>query len=604
MLIYLAKTNLYLILFYCNYRLFLSRHTFFQWNRFYLLGAIAASFLLPAIVFYTEAALPVTGSEPMETVNAPGEIIRVAEETNYWPAMLLGCYATGVLMMLARLLKSIHKILVLIKNGEHIELEDFTLILLSREQLGNGYSGSFSFFRWMIVNRQDYENNPDPIFRHEHLHIRQLHSADILLIECLKVIFWINPVVWLYKRSMQAVHEYLADTEASDRESYAEFLIAYALKVPGRMLGNHFSNSSLLKDRIKMIYKNRTPNWLLSKYLLILPLTALTVLFTAARKNIPQPVSAESVVQENGISIQGTVSDQNGKKIPDAIVIVKNRTQGAATDLNGKFELKNIAENASLVVSHIQYKSREIAVRKGQASYDVVIQRDESVSQALAPVKNTTAPNPADNRVESKSPDKNSFKTAGQKPEFPGGHAAMTEYLRSSMKYPAAALKANVEGVVIVRFVVDKEGALNSVVIVKGVGFGLDAESVRLVKDMPKWKPGIQNGQPIEMAQTIEIKFDLAAAKGDKRQGFRLPKLNPALNFRIVKVKAEDIFSSSLAFFEPKTFNPFQNPPKAEYRFVPDSSHYRFMNYNNSFPNYNKVAFRTDGPVNFRNYSK
>jgi len=601
-LTYLAKANLYLILFYCNYQLFLSRHTFFHWNRFYLLGAVAASFLLPAIVFYSESAMPFTSSEAIELVKAPEEMIRVTEETNNWPLILLGCYAAGVLFMLFNLLRSIRRIFVLIRNGEHIQLEDYTLILLNTVQPDSRHYGSFSFFKWMIVDRQDYESNPDTIFRHEHVHIRQLHSIDILLIECLKVVFWINPVIWFYKRSIQAVHEYLADTEATDRESYSEFLIAYALKVPEQMLGNHFSNSSLLKDRIKMIYKNRTSSWLLSKYLLILPLAAITVILTAARKDIPQPVAAETKAQVNGISIQGTVSDQNGKRIPGAIVIIKNTTQGAATDQNGKFELRNIPENSAIVVSHIQFKSREIAVSNDKASYDVVIEPDEAVMQGPTITRNPAIPKPAPAKIAKPdtSQDKNAFKVAEQKPEFPGGYGAMVEYLRNSIKYPAAALKANVEGVVIVRFIVDKEGALNSIVIVKGVGFGLDAESVRLVKDMPKWKPGIQNGQTVDMAQTIEIKFDLATAKGDKRQGFHLPKFHYALNFNIAKVKVEDLFSSSLAFFEPKTFNPYQNPPKAESRYIPDSSSYRFMNYNNGWTNYNTVVFRPDGPVLYK----
>jgi TonB family protein len=600
-LIYLAKANLYLVLFYCTYWLLLRRHTFFQWNRIYLLGTIAASFLLPAIVFYNESGVPVAASTVTEFATTAVNASPVPEETSSWPILLLLCYSSGVLVMLFKLLSSLRQIFILIKNGECIPLEEYTLIFLDPGQFKNKDCGSFSFFRWMIVNREDYANNPDTILRHEHVHIRQWHSADILLIELLKVVFWINPVLWFYKRSMQAVHEYLADTEAANRDSYAHFLVSYALKVPEQLLTNHFSNSSLLKDRIKMIYKNRTSNWLLSKYLLILllilPLIIVTVFLTAARKYIPQPAAIETNALSNMSLIRGTVSDLKGKRIPGANVVVKNTFQGAATDREGNFELKNVGDNAVIVVSHIQFKSKEIAVKKGKVSYDVVIEPDNTVlkNPTITPESSPAKPAPAKPVVKEEATGKSTFKVAEQKPEFPGGYGAMLEYLRSNTKYPTPALKANVEGVVIVRFTVDKEGAINSVVIVKGVGFGLDAESIRLVKNMPKWKPGIQNGEPIAMAQTVEIKFDLASAKGDKRQGFHLPKMDGVTKvFQVAAVEVDDIFSSSLAFFEPKTFKPSINPPKAEYKYVADSSSYRFMNYNSGLAN-NYMGLQTTG---------
>jgi TonB family protein len=600
MLIYFAKTNLYLILFYCTYWLLLRGHTFFQLNRIYLLGSMLASFLLPAIVFYHQVELPVSAPAIAEMAAVPVNAAPVNEGTNAWLWILLLCYFTGALVMLFNLLRSFRNVFFLIKNGERIPLEGYSLVFLNQEQFKGNDCGSFSFFKWMIVNRQDYANSPDTILRHEYVHVRQLHSLDILLIELLKVVFWFNPVLWFYKRSMQAVHEYLADTEAANRDSYAHFLVSYALKVPEQMLTNHFSKSSLLKDRIKMIYKNRTSNWLLSKYLLILPLVVITVFLTAARKYIPQSIAAKTHVMADSALVRGSVSDPSGKKIAGAIVVVKNTTQGVATDQDGKFELKNVAENALIVVSHIQFKPKQIAVEKNRTDYDIVMEPDNSVLQGPTITKQKPSQKPASAGTATPTtiPDHAGYQIAEQKPEFPGGPEAMMAYLQSNTKYPAPALKANVEGVVIVRFMVDKEGTVNSVVIVKGVGFGLDAESVRLVKNMPKWKPGIQNGQPLDMSQTIEIKFDLAAAKGDMRQGFHLPKTNLATNFKIAKVEVEDLFSSSLAFFEPKTFKPSQNAPKAEHRFVPDSSSYRFMNYNIGWPNYyNAVVLSPSGAV-------
>ncbi|KQS23866.1 M56 family metallopeptidase [Dyadobacter sp. Leaf189] len=603
MLIYLAKANLYLILFYCCYWLFFRQHTFFQWNRIYLLGSIGASFLLPLIVFYTPVEVAEQSTEMMQQVAANAVTPAAPEEQVSWSQILFWVYVSGCMFMLAKLLRSFQKLFVLVKNGERIQLEAYTLIFLDYKQAKKTNSGSFSFFKWLVVNQADYENNPDTILRHEHVHIRQWHSLDILLIEILKVLFWANPVVWFYKRSLQTLHEYLADMEAANRDTYAHFLVSYALNVPGQVLTNHFSNASLLKNRIKMIYKNRTSKWLLSKYLLILPITVTAVFLTAAREYIPQPRTASPAILTDHAMIKGRISDKNGKPIPGAIVIVKNKTQGAATDKDGNFELENVAAGASLVVSHIQFKSKEVAVTKGKSTYAIVIEPDDTVLKGPTITATPNKPEPAAPKAAAPNgkPANKTFTVAEQKPEFPGGQAAMIEYLKSNTKYPAPALKANVEGTVIVRFTVDKEGGLQNVLIVKGVGFGLDGESVRLVKGMPKWKPGIQNGEPLEMTQTIEIKFDLAAAKGDKRQGFQLPKTTGFTNaFQVAKVEVEDLFSSSLAYFEPKTFKPSVDPPKAQYRYQADSSSYRFMNYQSSNHPAFAMSLQTTGKYKYQ----
>ncbi|WP_051664057.1 M56 family metallopeptidase [Dyadobacter crusticola] len=602
-LIYLAKTNLYLVLFYCCYWLFFRRHTFFQWNRVYLLSSIAASFLLPLIVFYTPIEIAAQSTEMVQQVAVNAVAPVPQEEQIGWAQLLVWAYASVSAFMLAKLLRSFQRLFVLIKNGERIQLEAYTLIFLDQKHTKKAGAGSFSFFKWLVVNRADYENNPDTILRHEHVHIRQWHSLDISLIEIIKIVFWANPVVWLYKKSLQTVHEYLADEEAANRDSYAHFLVSYALKVPEQVLTNHFSNASLLKDRIKMIYKTRTSKWLLSKYLLIFPLALATIFLTAAREYIPMsPASKPELANAN--VVKGKVSDQNGKPVPGANVIIKNTTQGAATDLDGNFELQNVPAGASLVVSHIQFKSKEVAVTNNKSTYTIVIEPDDTVLKGptITAVANTPKPNVAKTAAPNAKPANRTFMVAEQKPEFPGGHEAMIEFLKTNTKYPAPALKANVEGTVIVRFTVDKEGTLSNILIVKGVGFGLDGESVRLVKSMPKWKPGIQNGEPLEMTQTIEIKFDLASAKGDKRQGFHLPQSSFIQGFQLAKVDVEDLFNSSLAFFEGKSFKPSLNTPTASYQYVPDSSSYRFMNYNNRV-NGTTYSLRPSGAVKFRKQS-
>ena len=101
------------------------------------------------------------------------------------------------------------------------------------------------------------------------------------------------------------------------------------------------------------------------------------------------------------------------------------------------------------------------------------------------------------------------FNVVEDMPAFPGGMEAMIEYLSSNIKYPADAQKQKVDGRVLVNFVVEKDGSITEVNVVKPGFPSLDAEAVRVVKAMPKWKPGYQRGQAVRVQFTMPINFSL-----------------------------------------------------------------------------------------------
>jgi periplasmic protein TonB len=94
-------------------------------------------------------------------------------------------------------------------------------------------------------------------------------------------------------------------------------------------------------------------------------------------------------------------------------------------------------------------------------------------------------------------------------PTFPGGDEALLSYLASNIKYPEIAKRASVEGRVIVQFIVSKSGAISEVNVVKGIGAGCDEEAIRVIKGMPGWKPGKQNGMPVNVKISVPINFRL-----------------------------------------------------------------------------------------------
>jgi protein TonB len=101
------------------------------------------------------------------------------------------------------------------------------------------------------------------------------------------------------------------------------------------------------------------------------------------------------------------------------------------------------------------------------------------------------------------------FLVVEQMPDFPGGEAELYKYLQANIKFPSMARDAGITGTVYVRFIVDKYGKISNVTLLRGIGGGCDQEALRVVKAMPDWKPGKQNGMPVPVYFTLPIKFTL-----------------------------------------------------------------------------------------------
>jgi TonB family protein len=425
---FFARVNLYWIVFYLCYWLLFRNHTFFRANRIYLIGTLLVAFILPLLKLpdLPKESLPATFYSLSEQTDIFVSVKSVDSTTN----MLLffgAVYITVSVFMLFRLLAGILNIFSVIRQGECHEFSHFKLILLPKNLL----SGSFSFFKLLFADNRDYHYNFDAILRHELVHIRQWHSIDMLLIEILKVAFWFNPSLWFYKYAIQQNHEFLADEEVQDREIYATFLVSYARDRRAAFLTNTFFNSSMLKTRIAMIYRNRSSKWLLVKYLAIMPITCTFLLITSAKAHVSGVVSQFSVASREVYEHFSTAEKQPEK--PEQ------------ADESGVVQKLNL----------------------GETQIDTILVT----------------------------------------PEFAGGKQGLTKYLAENLQYPDIARQVNVEGIVLVSFIVGKDGVPHSPSIIKGVGFGLDKEALRIIDEMPAWKPATKNGKIIEFKYSMEIPF-------------------------------------------------------------------------------------------------
>ncbi|WP_415955996.1 M56 family metallopeptidase [Phocaeicola plebeius] len=131
-------------------------------------------------------------------------------------------------------------------------------------------------------------------------------------------------------------------------------------------------------------------------------------------------------------------------------------------------------------------------------------QTEDTKEEVVAPVSPKAKEAPADSTAKEEV-----FMVAEQMPEYPGGMKEMLKFLQENVKYPENAMKNNVQGRVIVQFVVEKDGTPTEFKVLRSVDPDLDAEALRVMKAMPKWKPGMQKGQVVRVKFTVPVSFKL-----------------------------------------------------------------------------------------------
>jgi len=282
-LYYLVEANIYLGIFYLAYCLFLNRDTHYQLSRVYLIFSCIISFILP--VLQIGALRPVIPTENVSTLtyNTTAPAVRVVEHypvpvintavpiieqhftllDGLWYAYLIG--AAFLFFMLFIKLRTLFK---LTRNSQSVNEDKYRVIYLTETDV------AFSFFNYVFIGVDAPLSNT--IIRHELVHIRQKHSADIILLELLKIINWFNPFVYLLQNSLKTVHEYIADEQTAayetDALTYSSFLLKSAYGVGGSSITHSFFNYNLLKKRITMLNQQRSGNLARLKYLITIPI--------------------------------------------------------------------------------------------------------------------------------------------------------------------------------------------------------------------------------------------------------------------------------------------------------------------------------------------
>lgn len=278
---YIFKVSVSLAVVYIFYHIALRRLTFYNWNRWYLLAYTFISFLVPFID--VSLLLDQKGIEKDNIVYLIPSFknIRTALPENGlsvidtgWGIITL-IILIGIACMIFRLIVQLIAYKKITSKGRLITDNGIRIYEVDRIII------PFSFGRSVFINPQLHsENELAEIVRHEFVHVRQMHTIDILWGEFLCIVNWFNPFVWLIRKAIRQNLEFIADNkvlqEGIDKKEYQYLL----LKVTGN---NHYSianqfNFSSLKKRIAMMNKMRSAKMHLLKFLFILPLIAVMLL--------------------------------------------------------------------------------------------------------------------------------------------------------------------------------------------------------------------------------------------------------------------------------------------------------------------------------------
>jgi outer membrane biosynthesis protein TonB len=279
-LYYLAEANLYLGVFYLAYCLFLTKETYYQLTRAYLLFACVVSFILPVLQIGAlkpvETAVATTVAYTLPEYTGPQEYLPintapvVMEHHLTVDDYLIYIYFIGAAIAFILLMVKLFVLFKLMRNAKRIAQDKHMLVYLPQTNV------AFSFFNYLFIGAEAHGANT--IIRHELVHIRQKHSVDIVFVELLKVVSWFNPFIYLLQNSLKTVHEYIADEQTAafetDALTYSSFLVNNAYGAGGSSITHSFFNYNLLKKRIVMLNQKRSGNLARLRYLVTVPLCA------------------------------------------------------------------------------------------------------------------------------------------------------------------------------------------------------------------------------------------------------------------------------------------------------------------------------------------
>jgi TonB family protein len=520
----LILSALSLMLFYGIYRLLLNKLALLNAGRAYLIITMLMALLIPLPwqrLMQSPAEIAFVVNLDMATI-IPYSVQAEGAGTFNWWNLAFQIYLVPAVLLFLFFFYSNLRLMILLRKGEkvntfpgscHVEqretsftrfLRSFTpfrmtrpenarVILLDQEML------PFSWFGRIVMSRKDYESrHAESIIAHELTHIRQRHFIDLLLAELLIVLQWFNPAAWAYRNAVRDMHEYLADKgtiqSGSAITEYQRLLATLAGPVTAGIISNNMKHSTL-KNRFTMMTKvnNQKPaTFRLTIAIVAVTLVSFGVFISACQTDRKKTTQEIGEFEPGSRTIE--IKEQNGS----FLLIYDGKSEPIDKDkIPGLSKFIGIHEFPAKLTT--MENDKEIHIEIWEHEGDLGFSFKYPEPDNLYPEIDTTPPNKSGEiLVVSEEP-----------PFFRGGDEARIKYLKENLTYPEEAKQKGIQGTVFVTFVVETDGSVTDVRILRGIGDGCDEEAIRVIENMPRWVPGKQRGQAVRVQFNMPIRFVL-----------------------------------------------------------------------------------------------
>ena len=504
-LTYDLKVAALLAVFYMFYRLLLSRETFHCVNRIVLLTTAVASFILPLCVITLHKTVVIELTETHVDFEGMTMMIEEAEQQPFWQTAAVIAFFIGMVATLGYTLSNVLRVWLLISRSQQHPQSDGTVICVTSFDVS-----PFSWMHYIVLSQSDYEAQDASILAHERGHIRRRHSLDLLLVDTLTALQWFNPAMWMLRQDLRAIHEYEADaavlSQGINMRQYQYLLIQKAVSHCGYSVANGISHSTL-KNRINMMLHKNSSRASLLKLLALVPIVGIALAMQAETVNDyvyteKTQTPPKKVIKKGKANAQVKMGNKT-IQVKKTEKIASGKTKEPLIMIDGKRSTK--AEMDALDEKRIDH----INVLKGKAATEIYGAEGKN---GVIEIK-TKKPVLLDVVVKTEAqtePDDKPFDVVEQMPSFPGGKEALMKFISENVKYPKEAEEKGLQGRVVVRYIIEKDGSISEVEIAKSVNEYLDAEAIRVVNAMPKWIPGKQKGEPVRVKFTLPITFRLS----------------------------------------------------------------------------------------------
>lgn len=456
-LVYILKSAVCLAVFYLFYRLLLSKETFHRFNRIALLGVMVLSCLLPLIQVTVKEASPIN----MQVMSMEDLLLMYQ-----WNQGATVVEEGGHTLRWQEILVLVYFAGLLFVIVRHLWSLGRMLYLIRHsrcEKLDHGvrlvihprHIAPFSWMRYIVISETDLKEGGHYILVHELAHIRLHHSWDLLLTELCAWVQWFNPAIWLLKQELQNIHEYEADEEVLRQGIQAK---EYQMLLIKKAVGARLY--SIANSFNHSSLKKRITMMIRKK----------SNPWARAKYLYVLPLAAVTMAAFARPEISQPLDKISSVKVNDLSAVLETYAD------------KNVSN---------------------PAEKDLQLKKDSSAQKVVTPAASDNQP----------------FDVVEQMPEFPGGMRAGLEFMARNLKYPTKAQEAGKQGRVVVQFIVQKDGSLSDLHVLRSVDPWLDAEAIRVIGIMPKWKPGMQDGQAVAVKYTMPVTFSLEDSKNKPQAG-------------------------------------------------------------------------------------